>query len=70
MAGIIDVTVNGTQRELGAETSAEDLVALLQLGTERIAMEINGRIVPRSKYPERQINAGDRIEIVRAVGGG
>ena len=70
MAGIIDVTVNGAQRELAAETSAEDLVALLQLGAERVAMEINGQIVPRSKYRARQINAGDRIEIVRAVGGG
>ena len=70
MAGIIDVTVNGARRELDAGSSAAELVALLQLGAERIAIEINGQIVPRSQYPERRINAGDRIEIVRAVGGG
>ncbi|NND60698.1 MAG: sulfur carrier protein ThiS [Gammaproteobacteria bacterium] len=66
----MDITVNGEQRTLFASATAADLVRELALGEQRLAMEINGEIVPRSTYDQRQINAGDRIEIVRAVGGG
>jgi len=33
-------------------------------------VEINRQIIPRSVYREREIKAGDRIEIVHAIGGG
>lgn len=70
MTASIEIVVNGDQHSLAPDSSAADLVALLHLGEQRIAMEINGEIVPRSTYPERLIHPGDRIEIVRAVGGG
>lgn len=66
----IDVTINGQRKALDDDVTAEKLVNLLGYAGQRIAVEINGRIVPRSTLPERQIAAGDRIEIVRAVGGG
>ncbi|HET6724915.1 MAG TPA: sulfur carrier protein ThiS, partial [Gammaproteobacteria bacterium] len=37
---------------------------------KRIAMEVNGEILPRSRYSEHTFNAGDRVEIVHAIGGG
>ena len=70
MAPMIDITLNGQQRSLDDGVTAEGLINLLTLADQRIAIEINGEIVPRSTFPERRIVTGDRVEIVRAVGGG
>jgi sulfur carrier protein len=42
----------------------------LGLQGKRIAVERNGEIVPRSRYPDTPLTHGDRLEIVGAVGGG
>jgi len=47
-----------------------DLVAQLELAGKRIAIELNLEIVPRSAYANTLLEAGDRIEIVHAIGGG
>ncbi|MBT8135939.1 MAG: sulfur carrier protein ThiS [Gammaproteobacteria bacterium] len=70
MTTSIDVTVNGRHKTLDEAITADKLVHLLGCADQRIAVEINGHIVPRSMLPERQIARGDKIEIVRAVGGG
>lgn len=65
------IVVNGRSREL--DSSAVSLLGLVrQLGLEgkRIAIERNGEIVPRSRYAETLLEAGDSVEIVGAVGGG
>ena len=67
----MEVIVNGTTRIV--EASAADIAALIRaLGLEgkRIAVERNGEIVPKSRYAETRILAGDKLEIVAAVGGG
>jgi len=46
------------------------LVEHMQLTGKRIAIEKNGDIVPRSQFSEVQLQAGDKLEIVGAVGGG
>lgn len=66
----MEITVNGETREVPDTTSAEDLVQMLELGGQRVAMEINREIVPRSSYAGHLLRPGDRVEIVRAVGGG
>ncbi|HJU23143.1 MAG TPA: sulfur carrier protein ThiS [Casimicrobiaceae bacterium] len=63
------VTVNGIARSVEAQTIAE-LVAALGLTGKRIAVEMNGEIVPRSRYGSTPLTAGDKLEIVGAVGGG
>ena len=63
------VTVNGLPRNVEAQTIA-DLVAALGLTGKRIAVEMNGEIVPRSRYASTTLSAGDKLEIVGAVGGG
>ena len=65
------IVVNGRRRELDAH--AVSLLALVrQLGLEgkRIAVERNGEIVPRGRYGATPLQAGDRLEVVHAVGGG
>jgi len=65
------ISVNGVARALGVECATiADLVHGMGLEGKRIAVEKNGAIVPRSRYGEATLAAGDRIEIVGAVGGG
>ena len=66
----IQIILNGEPRELPEGSSAADLVERLALGGRRIAMEVNGEIVPRSRYAEFRLNEGDRVEVVHAIGGG
>ncbi len=47
-----------------------DLVRALNLEGKRVAVERNGEIVPRSLYAATRVAAGDRLEVVAAVGGG
>jgi thiamine biosynthesis protein ThiS len=66
----VQVTVNGTARTVEAPTSLAELVRMLGLEGKRIAIERNGEIVPKSRYATTRVDAGDRLEIVAAVGGG
>jgi sulfur carrier protein len=64
------IVVNGEPSEVSDNLSLAELVAGLRLGGQRLAIELNGDIVPRSRWPEVRLHAGDRAEIVRAIGGG
>jgi sulfur carrier protein len=66
----MDVLVNGESRALEAGVTVADLVLLLGLSERRLAVEVNGDIVPRSEHPRRVLHAGDRVEVVQAIGGG
>ncbi|MDZ7829042.1 MAG: sulfur carrier protein ThiS [Halofilum sp. (in: g-proteobacteria)] len=64
------VTVNGDAAELPEGLSAEELIERIGLADQRIALEVNREIVPRSEYAQTTLHDGDRVEIVRAIGGG
>ena len=64
------IRVNGAERALAGEMSVADLVRELALEGKRIAVELNGEIVPRSRHAQTRLAAGDRLESVGAVGGG
>ena len=66
----MQIIVNGEQRTVLDGLTAEQLVKDMEITGKRIAMEVNLEIVPRSRYAEHTFNAGDRVEIVHAVGGG
>ncbi|MBI4196036.1 MAG: sulfur carrier protein ThiS [Betaproteobacteria bacterium] len=67
---VISLTVNGKHRQFDAPLNCADLLARLELAGKRVALERNGEIVPRSRFPEQMLADGDRLEIVVAVGGG
>ena len=50
--------------------SLEQLIGELGLKGDRVAVEHNGEIVPRSGWAETQLKGGDRLEVVHFVGGG
>jgi len=66
----VSISVNGVSRAFAPSQSVADLVRDLDLEGKRIAVEVNGEIVPRSRYAGTPLSAGDRVEIVGAVGGG
>ena len=67
----MQLTVNGTLRTFDRPVgTVADLVRELCLEGKRIAVEQNGAIVPRSRYADTPVAAGDALEIVAAVGGG
>ena len=66
----MEIIVNGEQRQVPDSCTAAQLVEDMGLSGQRIAMEVNLEIVPRSTYENHALQAGDRIEVVHAVGGG
>lgn len=69
MTAPISLIVNGETRRTAAATIA-DLVRELGLAPEKVAVEHNGAIAPRSQLAETPVGEGDRLEIVHFVGGG
>lgn len=63
------VTINGEEVVADGMTLA---AYLAQAGytTERVAVELNGEIVPKMLYDDTRLSAGDEVEIVAFVGGG
>ena len=67
---MIEVVINGKPEPLAAPLAVADLLAARGLAGKRVAVERNGAIVPKSRHGDTLLAAGDRIEIVVAVGGG
>lgn len=65
----MQLLVNGAAFDAAEGATLAELVRRLEL-RGRYAIEINGEIVPRSAYGESVLRAGDRVEVVQAVGGG
>ena len=66
----MEIIVNGAPRQVAAPYTVADLLRDLELTGRRLAVEVNLEIVPRSRHGEQQLQAGDRVEIVHAIGGG
>jgi sulfur carrier protein len=67
---MIQISVNGEARSIAPGVTLARLIEDLALTGKRVAVERNGEIVPRSQHGETQLAAGDKLEIVVAVGGG
>jgi sulfur carrier protein len=65
----MDIVINGQAHDVAAATVLE-LLQAQGLADRRVAVEINGEIVPRSRHAEHALASGDRVEIVHALGGG
>jgi sulfur carrier protein len=70
METAIAIVVNGESRAAPAGSTVIDLLRELGLQGGRVAIERNLEILPRPKWPETRVEAGDRYEIVQFVGGG
>ena len=65
------IIINGNDRQLESDNmTIAALVMTLNLSGKRLAIEKNGEIVPRSQFDAVNLQEGDKLEIVGAVGGG
>lgn len=73
MCAALSIQLNGQPRSfshLEGSTALVEVLEALALKQDRIAVEHNGTIVPRSAWQQIRIAQGDRLEIVHFVGGG
>ncbi len=66
----MQLTVNGKPREAEESSTILRYLETLAIHPQGVAVELNGDIVKRDRYAETLLHSGDRLEIVRAVGGG
>jgi thiamine biosynthesis protein ThiS len=64
------IIVNGVPHPVPAAGSLEAVLADAGLAGRPVAVELDGRVVARSRFQERLLRGGERIEIVTFVGGG
>ena len=65
------IRVNGEQRSVDRKLRIEEVVrSIVADDAEGVAVAVNGEIVTRSRWHEREVRDGDDIEIVRATQGG
>jgi thiamine biosynthesis protein ThiS len=62
--------INGQPREFPDGLTVASLVAHLGMKADRVAVELNLEIVPRSSWDATQLKDGDKLEVVHFVGGG
>jgi len=63
------ITVNGQSREIAAGTSVSSLLSEMKLSPDRVAVELNRRLLKSDRYGQA-LKDGDEVEIVTFVGGG
>jgi thiamine biosynthesis protein ThiS len=67
---LIEVTINGDSRSIPGGKTILELLELLAMPADRVAVELNRSIVRKPDWNSTVIDAGARIEIVQFVGGG
>ncbi|MFT5425105.1 MAG: sulfur carrier protein [Gammaproteobacteria bacterium] len=65
----MQITLNGESIDLDNSVNIDQLLSKLEL-SGRLAVEVNQRIIPRSLFSTYEIESGDHVEIVTAIGGG
>jgi len=68
--GSIKIRVNGEQRAISVGMTVGQLLRDLQIGPERVAIELNLQIIDRREFDQRTLQEGDRVEIISFIGGG
>lgn len=66
----MQILLNGETYPLSKPLTLAELLEQLELTGKRLAVEVNLAIVPRSQHEQHVLKAGDKVEIVHAIGGG
>jgi len=67
---VAKIQLNGNPYEINTETNLNQLLNKLKIQKIKIAIELNGVIVEKNKYPKVILNKDDKVEIVHFIGGG
>jgi sulfur carrier protein len=66
----MEIELNGAPHPIAENQNLQDLIAALELSNKALAVAVNREVVPRQLWPQRMLQARDRVDIVRAIGGG
>ena len=66
----IKIFVNGDSKEVATGSNIFSILQSLKISTKHIAIEINESLIFRSNWEDTTLKEGDKIEIVKAIGGG
>ena len=66
----MDIFLNGEPQPLLTDTTVLQLLQIRGLDVQRVAVELNEEVLPRSQHATHVLRANDRVEIVHAIGGG
>ena len=66
----MQISVNGEEMEVSPGFTIGKLLNLLELTSERLAVEKNGMVISRKLLTETILEEGDKLEIVKAIGRG
>jgi sulfur carrier protein len=64
------IQLNGKKVEIQRSLSIKDLIKKYRLKENKIAIELNGTILPKDHYKNKKVKNNDKIEIVQFIGGG
>ncbi len=64
------IQLNGKKVKIQRNLSIKDLIKKYRLKENKIAIELNGTILPKDHYKNKKIKNNDKIEIVQFIGGG
>ena len=64
------IQINGRKIAVKQNFSILDVLKKYKLNRKKVAIELNGKILPRNKYNTRKLKDNDKIEIVQFIGGG
>ncbi len=67
---MMTITVNGEAKSVAEQINLTELLELLALPSERIAIELNREVVRKKDWADIKIKDADSIEVVHFVGGG
>jgi sulfur carrier protein len=70
MAETIAIELNGEVRLISDSDSVQDLIDALSLTNQALAIAVNRAVIPRAKWREHRFASGDKVDVVRAIGGG
>jgi sulfur carrier protein len=66
----IVIELNGEARSVSRGYSLQDLIDKLGLSGQALAVAVNRQVVTRNLWQQRELQPNDRVDIVRAIGGG
>ena len=69
-SNVAKIQLNGNPYEINTETNLNQLLNKLKIKKNKVAIEVNGMIVEKNRYPKVILNKGDKVEIVHFIGGG
>ena len=67
---VAKIQLNGSSYEINNGINLNELLNKLKIKKNKVAIEVNGEIVEKSKYQKLVLNKNDKVEIVHFIGGG